>query len=197
MEPVTRLFIFTGHPRPESLSSALADSYQRGAETLGAEVRRMDLCDMIFDPNLARGYKGFQPLEDDLVVWKEHLTWCSHTAWIFPLWWGTMPAKMKGLIDRCLVPGYAYKFHESGGGWDKLLKGRTADVIVTSDTPGFFLSLSYGNPIKNQIKKQVLGFCGIRTTSYSLFSPTRSATDKTIHDWKRRAHFYGGEAGRR
>ncbi|MEM7767697.1 MAG: NAD(P)H-dependent oxidoreductase [Pseudomonadota bacterium] len=197
MGEAARLFLFTGHPKAGSLSAGLADAYQRGAETLGAEVRRMDLCDMRFDPNLADGYAKFQPLEDDLVAWKAALSWCSHTAWVFPLWWGTMPAKMKGVVDRCLVPGYAYKFREGGSLWDKLLTGRTADLLVTSDTPAPFMTLSYGNPVKKQMTRQVLGFCGIKTTRYSLFSPVRKADGATIDGWKRRAHSYGAEAGRR
>jgi len=81
----TRIFLFTGHPRVGSLSHGLAEAYQRGAETQGAEVRRMDVSDMAFDPVLHGGYQGFQPLEDDLVQWKENLSWANHTAWVFPL----------------------------------------------------------------------------------------------------------------
>jgi len=103
---------------------------------------------------------------------------------------------MKGVVDRCLVPGYGYKFREGGSLWDKLLSGRTADLLVTSDTPAPFMSLAYGNPVKNQMRKQVLGFCGIRTTGYRLFSPVRKAGETRIADWKRRAHHMGAEAGR-
>jgi len=194
---VTRIFLFTGHPRVGALSQGLADAYQRGAETQGAEVRRMDVSDMAFDPVLHGGYQGLQPLEDDLVQWKENLSWANHTAWVFPLWWGTMPAKMKGVVDRCLVPGYAFKFREGKSLWDKLLSGRTADVLVTADTPGWYMRLGYGDPVKRQVKRQVLGFCGIRTTRYAHFGPVRTADAAQIEAWKRKAHHCGGEAGRR
>ena len=100
-----RLFVFVGHPRSASLSHGLADAYQRGAEAQGAEVRRMNLSDMQFDPDLTEGYHARKTLEPCLEEWRENLSWANHTCWAYPQWWGGMPAKMKGVIDRCFLPG--------------------------------------------------------------------------------------------
>ena len=50
-----KIFVWVGHPRENSLSHGLADAYIRGAQSQGAEVRRMNLHDMQFDPDLTYG----------------------------------------------------------------------------------------------------------------------------------------------
>jgi len=100
-----KIFLWAGHPAETSLSHALMDAYQEGAESVDAETRRMNMFDMDFDPNLENAYREIQTLEPALLTWQENLKWCTHTCWAYPMWWGTMPAKMKGALDRALLPG--------------------------------------------------------------------------------------------
>ena len=58
-----RIFIWVGHPSAQSLSHGMADAYQVAAEAEGAEIRRMHLNDMSFDPDLTYGFKQRKPLE--------------------------------------------------------------------------------------------------------------------------------------
>ena len=125
-----KLFLFVGHPRETSLSHALADAYQRGAEEQGAEIRRMNLHEMAFDPDLTDGYKKRKDHEACLTEFLENTMWADHLAWFHPLWWGGMPAKMQGVIDRAFLPGITFAYHEKDPWWDKLLEGRTALVIA-------------------------------------------------------------------
>ena len=191
-----RLFVFVGHPRETSLSHELAGAYSRGAEAEGAEVRRMNLHDMAFDPDLTDGYHKRKDHEPALNTFLENTMWADHVAWFHPLWWGGMPGKMQGLIDRAFLPGLAFAYHDDDPWWDKLLSGRTADVFVTADTPAFFMKWVYGNPHKNRITKQILGFTGIKVTNYSYCSPTKTAKDVKIKSWMRKAYNRGADAGR-
>ena len=43
-----------------------------------------------------------------------------------PIWWGALPAKLKGLIDRTFLPGFAFQYEEGKLMPKQLLKGRTA-----------------------------------------------------------------------
>ena len=134
----------------------MADAYQRGAEANGAEIRCMNLSDMVFDPDLTEGYHARKTLEPCLEVWRDNLLWANHVCWAYPQWWGGMPAKMKGVIDRSFLPGFAMKYHEKDPFWDRLLAGRRGDVLMTSDAPVWFDRLSNGRAAKLQVQKPVL-----------------------------------------
>ena len=193
----SRLFIFVGHPRDTSLSHGMADAYQRGAESEGAEVRRMHLSDMNFDPDLTEGYHSRKTLEPCLEVWRENLSWCDHTCWAYPVWWGGMPAKMKGVIDRAFLPGFAMQYHENDPWWDRLLKGRSGDLLLTSDAPAFFDQLAYGRPTKNQAARAVMKFSGISPVRTLQVGTVKGAKETKIQSWLRKAYKLGADAGRR
>lgn len=192
-----KIFIWVGHPRETSLSHGLADAYQRGAESQGAEIRRMNIHDMAFDPDLTHGYQQRKEHEPALVEFIENTKWADHLAWFHPLWWGGMPAKMQGAIDRAFLPGITFAYHDDDPWWDKLLEGRTADVVVNADTPGWFLKFMYGNAHKHRITKQILGFVGVKVTSYSYFAQAKTASEAKINDWMEKVSKIGAEAGRR
>ena len=192
-----KIFIWVGHPRETSLSHGLADAYQRGAESQGADIRRMNIHDMDFDPDLTHGYQQRKEHEPALVEFIDNTKWADHLAWFHPLWWGGMPAKMQGAIDRAFLPGITFAYHDDDPWWDKLLEGRTADVVVNADTPGWFLKFMYGNAHKHRITKQILGFTGVKVTNYNYFAQAKTASETKIKDWMEKVYKVGAEAGRR
>lgn len=158
-----KIFIFLGHPDKDSFNCTLADEYQRGAEVAGHEVRRVNISDMQFDPILHNGYRLIQELEPDLLSFQEDMRWCDHFIVFYPSWWSTMPALLKGVFDRVWLPGFAFQF-TSEYSWKKLLKGRSATMIVTSDTFPLLQRIMFGDTT-NELKNGILWFAG--------FSPIR------------------------
>ena len=192
-----RIFLWVGHPRATSLSHGMADAYQRGAEASGAEVRRMNLSDMVFDPDLTEGYHARKTLEPCLEAWRENLLWANHVCWAYPQWWGGMPAKMKGVIDRSFLPGFAMKYHEKDPFWDRLLAGRRGDVLMTSDAPVWFDRLSNGRAAKLQVQKPVMKFVGIHPARILQVGPVKTSKEATLSKWMKRAERRGADAARR
>ncbi len=165
-----KIFIFVGNPDSDSLSSALADAYAHGAQAAGHEVRLTRIGDMKFDPILHKGYKVIQPFEPDILKFQEDVRWCEHFVSVFPVWWSDMPALMKGLIDRAWMPGFGFKFRKGMiPGWHRLLRGRSARVITTSDTHPFVLWFLFGGNINNWVRGTLRfsGFAPIRKTWFS------------------------------
>mgnify|MGYP000917327613 CR=1 FL=1 len=156
-----KILIIQGNPKAESYCQALAQAYERGASASGAEVRRIDIGTLTFDPNLQFGYSADSPLEEDLVRVQQDIQWAEHLVFVYPNWWGTMPALLKGLIDRVFLPGFAFKYRKGSALWDKLLKGRSARLIMTLDTPIWYYNLIQKKPGVNMMKKTILEFCGI------------------------------------
>ena len=118
----------------------------------------MNLGDMQFDSVLHKGYKVIQQLEPDLLVFQENIKWCEHFVVIYPTWWTSMPAQLKGLFDRAWISGFAFRFKPSGL-WNKLLGGRSAHVFTTMGAPAFFEYLFFGNVTK-LLKNNLLKFAG-------------------------------------
>ncbi|MEZ5947321.1 MAG: NAD(P)H-dependent oxidoreductase [Hyphomonas sp.] len=186
-----RIFLFVGHPRTTSLSHGMADAYQRGAERAGAEIRRMHLSDMAFDPDLTEGYHSRKTLEPCLEEWRENTLWAGHLVWAYPQWWGGMPAKMKGVIDRSFLPGFAMRYHDKGPWWDRLLAGRSADILMTSDAPPLWDALTYHRAAKNQVERTVLNFAGVKPVRTLQFGTIKGAPEARISKWLKQVEARG------
>lgn len=178
-----KIVIIIGHPNKESLNSAFAISYKKGAENSGAEVKEILIADLKFNPNLQFGYQKRTELEPDLIDAWGKIKWADHLVWIHPVWWGGLPAIMKGFIDRLFLPGFAFQYRENSILWDKLLKGKTAHIITTLDQPSWYYWLVYGRPSVNQLKKSTLEFCGINPVKVSYFGIIKNSKETTRQKW--------------
>lgn len=178
-----RVFILLGHTDPATLSGAFADCYEEHARTAGHEVRRQNIGEMHFDPILHEGYKTIQQLEPDLVDFQENVRWAEHVVIVYPVWWNCMPAMLKGLFDRAWLPHYAFNFADHGLTWRKLLKGRTARIITSANTPPWLIRLMYGSaPLVLELC--LLRFAGIRARS-TVFGPSGRAGARKKARWFR------------
>jgi len=180
MQKTKKIFIFVGNPDNDSLSVLLADAYAASALKAGHEVRMTKLANMKFDPTLHKGYKVIQQYEPDLVKFQEDVKWSEHFVTFFPIWWSDMPALMKGLIDRAWMPGFAFNMRKGLiPGWIRRLKGRSARVIVTSDSFPFVLWFLFGGNINNYVRG-VLRFSGFAPVRKTWFSGMNKMTPKKV-----------------
>jgi len=190
-----KVFVWVAHPRADSFCVALADAYQEGATGSGATIRRMDLNAMRFDPHF-EGYGPETPaLEPDLLAWQENIAWADHLLIVHPYWWGAMPARAKAVLDRALTSGFGFRYHKGSVLWDKLLTGRTADAILTSDSPPWYDTLVYRKPGRRVLRNQVLKFCGITPRKIVQFGTIKTASEAKRARWIERARDMGRSAG--
>lgn len=175
-----RVFVLDGHPDGTSLCSALAQAAAAAAQARGAEARIMLLSAMAFDPDLRGGYKSRQDHEPALVEFLDNIRWCDTFILVHPLWWGAAPAKLKGLIDRSFLPGIAFAYEGDGHFPKKLFEGRTARVLITADTPPWYLWLGYRNGWPNVLRRQILDFVGLKVTHLKVVGTIRDATPAQI-----------------
>lgn len=181
-----RVLILDGHPDDGRLVSHLFDHYQAALGS-SVEVERIAVRDLAFEPNLRRGYKVVQPWEPDLERVAAAIAACDHLVVGFPMWWGSEPAQLKGMIDRVLLPGFAFRYRPDGPFWDRLLVGRSADVVITTDTPSWYLRWVYGNPVVRRWRGQILDFCGFKPVRILKLGPTRKgAAEKQLPAWRRK-----------
>ncbi|OZY84307.1 NADPH:quinone reductase [Cellvibrio mixtus] len=189
-----RILVILGHPSAESFCSALADSYIEGAQAAGHEVQLISLGRLSFDPVLHDGYNTIQELEPDLIAAQTAITWAQHLVFIYPIWWGAIPALMKGFIDRIFLPGFAFKYRKNSLFWDRLLLGRSAHLLVTMDTPPWYFRWIYRMPGHNQMKRTILEFCGVKPVKTSSFGPIKISSKQQREKWLKQANIYGQRA---
>jgi NAD(P)H dehydrogenase (quinone) len=181
-----RVLILDGHPDKNRLTSSLLAHYAQCLPP-GAEVQVTAIRDLQFDLNLRHGYMQEQAWEPDLKQLATAILACDHLVVGFPLWWGAEPALLKGCMERIFLPGFAFQYHKHDVFWDRLLTGRSADVLITLDTPLFYLRWILGNPVGRRWKHQVLGFCGFHPVRILYCGPTRRGhAAKKLSRWQRK-----------
>lgn len=177
-----RILALLGHPSDNSFNAALMERYVRAAEEAGAEVRLHRVGGMDFDPVLRHGYSQRQELEPDLVSFREDLSWSEHLALFTPLWWGSVPAGLKGLIDRTLLPGWAFRYEPDQSLPIALLAGRTARMVLTMDSPRWWYWLNYWGAAHGAMQRATLQFVGFETRTTTL-TPAGRASDDQRSAW--------------
>jgi putative NADPH-quinone reductase len=178
-----KILIINGHPNKESFNFRLAEAYKKGANEVGADIKQIIIADLQFNPNLSAGYQSRTALEQDLLDAWDKVLWADHIVWVHPVWWGGLPAIMKGFIDRLFLPGMAFKYRENSVWWDKLLIGKTAHIITTMDQPGWYYRLVYGRPSINQLKKSTLEFCGVKPVKVTTIGIIKTSDEKKRKQW--------------
>ncbi|TAE28114.1 MAG: flavodoxin family protein [Cytophagales bacterium] len=178
-----RILIINGHPDQASFNYGLADAYRQGAAETGATIQEITIAQLQFDPNLRYGYRKRIDLEPDLLTSLDKIRWAEHLVWVHPVWWGGLPALMKGFIDRLFLPGIAFQYRTDSVWWDKLFAGKTAHIITTVDQPAWYYWLVFGNPSVNQLKRSVLEFCGIKPVHVTYIGAVRNSTEQQRARW--------------
>lgn len=150
------LYVFA-HPEPRSLNGALRDVAVAELQAQGHQVRvsdlyaqgwkstvdRADFPVLAPDARLAPAAASKQAFEADALTADvrdeiDKLLWADALVLQFPLWWFSMPAILKGWVDRVFAYGFAYGVGEhSDRRWgdrygEGTLAGKRAMLVVTA-----------------------------------------------------------------
>ena len=177
-----RILVLCGNPKQKSLCHQLVEHYMQHAQQY-FDVRHFDLAKMNFDANLGVGYDAKQPLEMVLQEFQEAITWAQHVVIIAPVWWGSIPAKLKGLFDRTFLPGFAFQYQQGKSIPQKLLQGKTASLFLTMDTPTWYYRWFQGAPAVKQLDIATLRFCGFSKAKTHLLGPVFQASEQKRQRW--------------
>jgi putative NADPH-quinone reductase len=177
-----KIAIIQGHPDPRGnrFCHALAASYAQAARDGGHEVRTVEVANLEFA--LLRSAADWQEgaLVQAIRGAQVTLAWAEHWTIVFPLWLGDMPALLKGFFEQALRPGFALGKAEHGRLPKKLLKGRSARIIVTMGMPAFFYRIYYRAHSVKSLKRNILEFCGVSPVRTSLVGTVDSAAARQL-----------------
>lgn len=188
-----RILIIDGHPDPAGLHfvHALVQAYAQGAKAGGHEVRVIEVASLEF-PGL-RSPEDFLKGEPPSAIREaqEQVMWAEHLVILFPLWLGSMPSLLKAFFEQLLRPGFAFAAARGKGLPRKLLKGRSARIVVTMGMPALFYRWVYRAHSLKSLERNILAFCGI--------GPIRASVIGTIESAGRRGQWLAklGELGKK
>lgn len=176
------ILVLLGHSDKDTFSGKVADAYEHAAREAGHTVERVNLGELSFDPILHKGYKEIQALEPDLVALQEKIKWADHVTVVYPNWWCTMPAILKGLFDRVWLPGFAFNFDKETKKLIQRLTGKTGRVIILAGTHSPFRTWWKFGDFTNEIQYGILEFAGIKT-QVSAYGPCDRVDDACRLTW--------------
>ncbi|KQR36430.1 NAD(P)H-dependent oxidoreductase [Microbacterium sp. Leaf159] len=183
--------IIDGHPDARSLTAELARRYAAAH----GDARILALRDLEFDPSLRFGYRQRMELEPDLIDAKRALAEAATVVVFTPLWWGSVPALLKGFFDRALLPQQEYRYSKLGMP-EGLLPARYGRLFLLADTP-WFLTPFTGLPAQTHVARGTLRFCGIRSVRTTRMLGVKDASPARIESWLSRAESLGRRDGLR
>ena len=132
-----RHLIVVAHPAEDSFTLALTRAYAAELEKLGHTQRTYDLYRMGFNPVLSAPellpVGADHPVSADVAQAQDDIRGADALTVLYPIWWMSMPAMMKGYIDRVFARGFAYE--SLGGIVHGLLSGKKAVLITISGAP--------------------------------------------------------------
>lgn len=179
------ILILDGHPDPSAarLVHALADAYRQGAEQARHSVQVVRLADLTFPLLRSQGeYEKGEPVEAVRQV--QHLVdWATHVVILYPLWLGSMPAMLKGLLEQMMRPGFAFSTQKLGRWRVKYMSGKSARVVVTMGMPALLYRWYYRAHSLRSLQRNILRFVGFRRVRSTIIGGAGSLTREQREAW--------------
>lgn len=186
-----RILIIDGHPDPKGshFVHELADFYRQGAKGAGHAIRLLRVGEVRFP--LLKNSKAYVSgkVPPSIVAAQKSILWADHIVVLYPLWLGTMPAKLKGFLEQVLRPGFAFAERGAGQHPQRLLKGRSARIVVTRGMHALFDEIDRSPRSIRNVAEDVLSVCGVRPVHVTVIEGTDVLTDvqrdKAHYDMRR------------
>ena len=146
-----KALVVHAHPDPDSFNRALLERVVAGLESAGHDVDVIDLyavdynAAMSCDEHVA--YPSSTPILDPVVArHAEQVRSCNTLVFVYPTWWSSFPAILKGWIERTLVQGVAFELDGESGKLKPLLTDIDRLIgVTTHGSPRWYVNLINDN----------------------------------------------------
>jgi NAD(P)H dehydrogenase (quinone) len=155
--------VVTAHPDPDSLTHHAAD---RLAQLVGVEdVALAHLAQEGFDPRSTaqdrQAYLGRGRPADDVLAEQRRLDAAQHLVLVFPVQWWSVPALLKGWVDRVFIAGWAFGYDAEGRVEPRLQDLTTHLLPLAGTSAASFARHGYRAAFRTQLEVGVVDFCGM------------------------------------
>lgn len=190
-----KILLLQGHPDASDthFGHSLAQAYARAAQAAGHEVEVIRIADLEFPLLRSKAAWDAEAVPPMLQPAQEAILWAEHVVLFFPLWLGGMPAITRGFLEQVLRPGFALGRPSEGGIGAKLLKGRSARIVVTMGMPALVYRWYFRAHSLKALERNILGFVGIAPVHETLVGLVEGMSDVQRGHWLRRFAVLGRE----
>ena len=191
---VMKTLIIYNHPHEGSFCSAIRDAVESGLHKGGHQHKTINLDKDEFDPVMREkdlgafvkagriGEEGLDGVDPIVLRYMKKLRWAEHIVMIFPIWWMTMPAMMKGFVDKVIFPGVVYKM-EGGELVSMLSSLKQVTIITTMNTPSDVYKDVFDNSIEGSLIKGTFNKIGIHDIRWISLNMVKQAGDEKRWLW--------------
>jgi len=183
--------IIYAHPLNGSFCHAVKEKIIETLKEKGEEYNIIDLYADKFDPVMSgedlRLYSKGESTDPNVDKYLNLLSETNRIYLIFPVWWGVMPAMLKGLFDKVFLPKRAYKYQKSGMLEAKFPQIKKAVIFNTLGGPKLYHNLMLRFPVKRVVGNTTLKMIGVKKIQIVQFDSMKKSSDKLREKWLEQA----------
>jgi NAD(P)H dehydrogenase (quinone) len=181
--PEPSVLLVTAHPDQESLTWQITREVAAGVKSGdAASVRVLDLIAEGFNPTFTssdlESYRGTAEPTSEILRYREMVDAADVTVAIFPVYWWSMPALLKGWVDRVFGGKWAYDFDEEFN-----LQGLLGDrglglqfLAIASNDEESYERHGYLHAFRAQIDHGIVEYCGVSPSRSHIFHGSEDPT---------------------
>ncbi|MEU3556709.1 NAD(P)H-dependent oxidoreductase [Streptomyces fragilis] len=182
--------LVTANPDPQSLTHHVLQKLEAALHPMSVEVA--DLFQEGFNPTFTpadrRAYQEGGDLPADIVGEHRRLERATDLVLVFPVYWWSMPALLKGWMDRVFVNGWAFEYSPTAGLQPKLGGLTTHLLPIAGDDSGAYERHGYAEALRTQIEHGIVDYCGSRRgatafvheSEQASFAATAQSVDRAV-----------------
>ena len=161
--------IIIANPKLDSFSFAMANKYIDLAKAKGIETDVIDL----YRSEHQQSFYSYENANNaaktpDVLFYQEKISNADELVFIFPYWWGSMPAILKNFFDWNFSNKFAFTYDNSRP--KGLLTGKTVKIFTTTGAPSFYYKITGANKrLRKMFQKQIIEFCGMKLTECNIY----------------------------
>jgi putative NADPH-quinone reductase len=168
-----RILVVRAHPAPDSFNAAVCARLVGGLAADGHEVRDLDLYAAGFDPVMreAEWRAYYTPGENTALVADQLalLRWAEGLILVYPTWFYSLPAMLKGWLERVFVPHETFALRDA----PNPIAGRLTNIrllggIATYGAPWWWIRLVVRDPGRAVVMKGLRPLCANHCRSFWL-----------------------------
>jgi NAD(P)H dehydrogenase (quinone) len=173
--------LVAANPDPRSLTHYALERLETALQPGSVEIA--DLSAEGFDPRFTpadrRAYHDGGNYPADVTAEHRRLERATDLVLVFPVYWWSMPALLKGWIDRVFVNGWAFE-HSPASGLQPKLQGLTTHLLpIAGADSRAYERHGYENALRTQIEHGIVDYCGSRRGSTAFIYESEQLTPET------------------